>query len=137
MSSSDGEGLETGRALTQVPCQSFTRQPSFRDTKDLRFGMGMSHTHIKNPERRDRMLLLNAFAIFLMTLLGAAGESLGFDGLLKANTVKYRTLSLFRQGCMYYRLIPTMPEKRLRPLIERFTEMLAQHPTADEAFAMA
>jgi hypothetical protein len=65
-------------------------EPSFRDTKDLRFGLGMSHTHIKNPERRGRMSLLNALGIFLMTLLGAAGESLGFDRLLKANTVKYR-----------------------------------------------
>ena len=103
----------------------------------MRFGMGMSQTHIKKPERRDRMFLLNAFAIFLMTLLGAAGESLGFDRSLKANTVKYRTHSLFRQGCMYYGLIPNMPKERLRPLIERFTEMLAQHPTTKEVLAMA
>jgi hypothetical protein len=52
------------------------------------------------------MLRLNALAIFLMTLLGAAGESLGFDRLLKANTVKYRTHWLFRQGCLYFGLIP-------------------------------
>ena len=31
MSSSDGEGLETGRALTQVPRQSFTRQTAFQE----------------------------------------------------------------------------------------------------------
>lgn len=63
----------------------------------------MSRTYIKNPERRDRMLLLNAFAISLMTLLGAVGGSMGFDRLVKANTGKYRTHSLFRQGCLYYR----------------------------------
>ena len=34
----------------------------------------------------------------LLSLLGAAGESLGYDRWLKANTVKYRTHSLFRQG---------------------------------------
>jgi hypothetical protein len=80
---------------------------------------------------------LNAFAIFLMTLLGAAGESLGFDRLLKANTVKYRTHWLFRQGCMYYGLIPKMPPARLHPLIRRFTELLTQQPTAKDVFAMA
>ena len=37
------------------------------------------------------MLLLSALAIALLTLLGAAGESLGYDRWLKANTVKYRT----------------------------------------------
>ncbi len=38
----------------------------------------------------------------ILTLLGAVGESLGLDKGLKANTVKHRTLSLFRQGYYYY-----------------------------------
>ena len=54
-------------------------EPSFRDSKDLRFGMGMSALRIDDPQRRDRLLLLNAFAILLLMLLGAAGESLGMD----------------------------------------------------------
>jgi hypothetical protein len=37
------------------------------------------------------MLLLNAFAIALLTLLGAAGEVLGYDRYLKSNTTKRRT----------------------------------------------
>jgi hypothetical protein len=56
----------------------WTIEPGFRDTKDLRFGMGLSVLRIADPQRRDR-LLLNAFAIVLLTLLGAAGESLGMD----------------------------------------------------------
>ena len=52
-------------------------EPSFRDTKDLRFGMGLSSARISDPQRRDRLLLLNAFAVVLLTLLGAAGQSLG------------------------------------------------------------
>lgn len=111
-------------------------EPSFRDTKDLRFGMGMSDTHIRAPERRDRLFLLNALAIFLMTLLGAAGERLGLDRLLKANTVKYRTHSLFRQGCMYYELMPMMPIARLRSLIEKFAQLLLQQPTSTEIFSV-
>ena len=42
------------------------------------------------------------------------------DRLLKSNTSKTRTHSLFRQGCMLYELIPTMPEHRLEPLMQRF-----------------
>jgi hypothetical protein len=52
-------------------------EPAFRDTKDLRFGLGLSSVRIADPQRRDRLLLLNAFAVVLLTLLGAAGESLG------------------------------------------------------------
>ena len=81
-------------------------EPGFRDTKDLRFGLGLSTVRIADPQRRDRLLLLllNAFAVVLLTLLGAAGESLGMDRHLKSNTVKTRSHSLFRQGCMLYGL---------------------------------
>ena len=98
----------------------------FRDTKDIRFGMGMGSIHVSTPARRDRLWLLNALAVALLTLLGAAGEDLGYDRLLRSNTAKRRTHSLFRQGCMLYDLIPTMPEHRLRPLVERFAAMLAE-----------
>ena len=61
----------------------------------------------------------------MLTLLGAVGESLGMDRLLKSNTSKTRTHSLFRQGCMLYELIPTMPEHRLAPLMEKFAEAVS------------
>ena len=69
---------------------------------------------------------MNALAIVLLTLLGAAGEDLGYDRYLKSNTTKRRTHSLFRQGCMLYDLIPTMPDVRLVPLIDRFAAMLTE-----------
>jgi hypothetical protein len=106
----------------------------FRDTKDLRFGMGMGSIHVSTPARRDRLWLLNALAIALLTLLGAAGEDLGYDRYLKSNTTKRRTHSLFRQGCMLYDLIPMMPEQRLIPLIERFAAMLAKVPMFANTF---
>jgi hypothetical protein len=104
----------------------WTIEPAFRDAKDLRFGMGIAATRIGEPERRDRLLLVGAFAMALLTMLGAAGESLGMDRLLKSNTSKTRTHSLFRQGCMLYELIPMMPEQRLAPLLAGFGEMLAR-----------
>ena len=103
----------------------WTIEPSFRGTKDLRFGMGLSSTRIGEPMRRDRLLLISAFATALLTLLGAVGENLGMDRLLKSNTSKTRTHSLFRQGCMLYDLIPTMPDHRLAPLIEKFSEAVS------------
>jgi hypothetical protein len=106
----------------------------FRDTKDLRFGMGMGSIHVSTPARRDRLWLLNALAIALLTLLGAAGEDLGYDRYLKSNTTKRRTHSLFRQGRMLYDLIPMMPEQRLIPLIERFAAMLAKVPMFANTF---
>jgi hypothetical protein len=106
----------------------------FRDTKDLRFGMGMGSIRVSTPARRDRLWLLNALAIVLLTLLGAAGEALGYDRLLKSNTSKRRTHSLFRQGRMLYDLIPTMPDKRLLPLIEKFGAMLAEVPVFANTF---
>lgn len=106
----------------------------FRDTKDLRFGMGMGLIGVSSPLRRDRLWLLNALAMALLTLLGAAGEALGYDRLLKSNTSKRRTHSLFRQGCMLYDLIPTMPEWRLGPLIERFVAMIAEVSVFSETY---
>jgi hypothetical protein len=67
----------------------------------------------------------NAFAVLLVTLLGAAGEALGIDRTLKANTVKTRTLSLFRQECRWFAMLAIMPLERLRPLLRKFRSLLA------------
>jgi len=96
--------------------------------------MGLGEVRVSTPARRDRLWLINAFAVALLTLLGAAGEALGFDRLLKSNTTQRRTHSLLRQGIMLYQLIPTMPEHRLLPLVEKFAEMLAAHPVFVEMF---
>jgi hypothetical protein len=96
--------------------------------------MGMGAMHVSTPDRRDRLWLINAFAVVLLTLLGTAGEALGYDRHLKSNTSTRRTHSLFRQGSMLYELIPTMPEYRLQPLVEQFARMLAAQPVFREMF---
>jgi len=120
--------MATAKELMTTYGKRWGIESAFRDTKDLRFGMGMVSIRISTPERRDRLWLLNAFAVALLTLLGAAGEALGYDRYLKSNTSKKRTHSLFRQGAMLYQLIPMMPESRLRPLVERFAAMLLELP---------
>jgi hypothetical protein len=124
LAASDPEA--TAAVLVNHYARRWTIEPQFRDTKDLRFGMGLSTTRIGEPMRRDRLLLVSAFAMALLTMLGAVGESLGMDRLLKSNTSKTRTHSLFRQGCMLYELIPNMPEHRLAPLIAAFAKAVSQ-----------
>ncbi len=140
---------ESARALIDLYAKRWGIECAFRDTKDLRFGMGgagkgsvgdsrwkasggMSAMHVSTPDRRDRLWLINAFAVVLLTLLGAAGEALGYDRHLKSNTAKRRTHSVFRQGCMLYELIPNMPTIRLRPLVKQFGLMLAEQPALAE-----
>ena len=126
----------SAREIVNHYAKRWTIEPGFRDEKDLRFGMGMNALRIADPQRRDRLLLLSALAVVLLTLLGAAGESLGFDRLLKSNTSKRRTHSLFRQGCLLYDLIPNMPEHRLRPLVEKYAELLNQNSLFTQTFGI-
>ena len=119
---------ENARVLLKKYAKRWSIECSFRDTKDPHFGMGMGQIRISSPERRDRLWLLNALAVALLTLLGAAGEALGFDKHLKASTTKRRTHSLFRQGCLHYQLMPTMQEARLQPLMEKFAQLMLEQP---------
>ena len=125
----------TAATLINHYAKRWTIEPQFRDTKDLRFGMGLSSTRIGEPMRRDRLLLISAFATAFLTLLSAVGESLGMDRLLKSNTSKKRTHSLFRQGCMLYELIPNMPEHRLAPLMQKFAEAVSKTGLLSQSIA--
>ena len=123
----------SGAELVKLYGKRFTIEETFRDQKDNRYGLGLSATHIGDANRRDRLLLICAMAMSLLTLLGAAGESLGMDRMLKANTVKKRTHSLFRQGCYYYGAIPKMKPAELEPLIQRF----GQYVLGEEVYVHA
>jgi hypothetical protein len=94
---------ESGEATVKRYARRFTIEENFRDEKDPRFGLGTLSVRIEDPARRDRMMQVIAIATVLLTLLGSAGESLGLDRGLRANTVKRRTHSLFRQGREYLR----------------------------------
>ena len=124
----------TAKQLTGLYGRRWGIECTLRDSKDLRFGMGLGTIRVKSPERRDRLWLINAFAVVLLTLLGAAGEALGYDRMLKTNTAKRRVHSLFRQGCMLYDLIPTMREEWLGPLMQRFSQMLNEQPLFTDVF---
>ena len=109
---------------------------NFRDIKDYKFGMGMAHMHTRSVERRDRLFLVSALAVALLTLLGAAGDAVGLERTIKANTSKSRTYSFFRQGCIYYSLLPGMREQWAIPLMDKFYELLHEQPVFRQVFGI-
>ena len=114
----------------------FTIEETFRDTKDIHFGMGLKATHIKSAARRDRLLLLAALAHALLTMLGAAGERCGLDRTLKTNTSKKRQMSLYNQGCYWYMAIPNMREERLTLLMQAYADVLREHDFLRDIFGV-
>lgn len=122
--------------IVKLYSKRFTIEETFRDQKDLHFGMGLSATHINNADRRDRLMLLAAVAQTLLTLLGAASEASGLDRYLKTNTSKKRQMSLFRQGLYWYECIPTMREAWLRPLMDAFDRIVREQRFFQEVFGV-
>lgn len=114
----------------------FTIEETFRDQKNLRFGLGLSATHIGGTARRDRLLLVAALAQALLTLLGAAGEASGLDRLMKTNTSKKRQLSLLNQGINLYAAIPMMGEDRLAPLMTAYDAEVRRHEIFRSVFGL-
>lgn len=125
-----------GSELVERYGRRFTIEESFRDVKDLRFGTGLSSVRVGKTARRDRLLLLSALAVALLTILGAAGEAAGIDKHFKVNTSKKRQYSLFRQGCDYYESLPTMRDAWAEPLLEKFFELLRAHPAFDDVLGL-
>ena len=118
----------TASAAVKLYGRRFTIEESFRDIKDFRFGMGLSKTRVSKPGRRDRLLLVSAMAVTLLTMLGAAGEAADLEKHFKSNTSKKRTYSLFRQGCMYFESLPGMREAWLVPLLNNFVKIIQKEP---------
>jgi len=122
--------------VVKIYGKRFTIEETFRDEKNLHFGMGLSATHIRDASRRDRLLLLAAIAHALLTLLGAASEEAGLDRYLKVNTVKRRTHSLYRQGLYWYDCIPTMREDWLRRLMTAFDRIVREQAVMREVLGV-
>lgn len=118
---------KTAAAIVKLYGRRFTIEETFRDQKDIRFGFGLRATHIRSAARRDRFLFLLAISQALLTLLGAASERSGLDAYLRANTVKRRTHSLFRQGTYWYGCIPTMRDDWFDRLMAAYIDILREH----------
>lgn len=126
----------TASQVVKLYGKRFSIEETFRDIKDNRFGMGLYATHIKDEERRDRLLFMAAMAQALLTMLGAACEETGLDRMLRANTVKRRTHSLYRQGVTAYGMLPMMPDDWLEPLMEAFGRIVKEHQVTSDIFGV-
>ncbi len=124
----------TSSQLITLYAKRWSIECSFRDLKDDRFGFGLENVRTRACDRRDRLLLLGAIAVILLTLLGAAGESIGYDRSLYSSTAKKRQLSLIRQGSHWYSAIPNMPDKRLFPLIDAFAKIIKEQSIFNALF---
>jgi hypothetical protein len=119
---------EDAKKIVALYGRRFTIEENFRDEKDRRFGLGLLEARIARADRRDRMLQVLALATALLTLLGAAGEGLGFNRGLRANTVKRRTHSLFRQGREYIAGAIGRLADADRRVLESFRAFVARQP---------
>jgi len=119
--------------IVDLYSRRFTCEEHYRDAKDDRFGNGFKETRVSTPTRRDHMTLVNAVAVILMTLLGAAGEQLGCDRMLRANTVRSRTHSLYRQGREYVKGMLRTHFTRLRELL---WQLIYEHPSTCITFGV-
>jgi hypothetical protein len=116
------------KEIVALYARRFTIEENFRDEKDWRFGLGSRWVKIKRADRRDRLCLILAIAAILLTLLGQAGEELGLDRSLRANTVRRRTHSLFRQGREYLHGALGKLENAAAALWSRFVALVAAQP---------
>jgi len=124
----------TGDDIVKLYSRRFTCEENFRDEKDWRFGVAAKEVNLGSPERRSRLTLVIALAVALLTLLGAAGEALGLDRQLRANTSRQRTHSLFRQGREYLRGVVGNAADTARKLRPAFTRAFWRQFRANEIF---
>jgi hypothetical protein len=99
---------------------------ALRDSKFLRFDMGMGAIYVSPPDRRDRLSLLQTLVIALLTLLDAATKAWGYGRYRASKVTARRAHPLFGPDDMFHELSATMPELRLLPLIERPPAVLAE-----------
>jgi hypothetical protein len=114
----------------------FSIEETFRDEKDIPFGLGLSATHVGSCDRRDRLLLLAALAHALLTLLGAAGEKVGLDRSFQTSPKRGRALSLFGQGVFWYGALPNMKEEKALLLMVAFDELVREHAVFRQMFGI-
>jgi hypothetical protein len=126
----------TASEVVKLYGRRFTIEESFRDAKDIRFGVGLKATHIGRTDRRDRLLFLFAIAHALLTLLGGASEASGLDKTLKSSTNKHRTHSLFWQGNFWYRQLAIMRDDWFESLMTAFDKIVREHDVLVQALGI-
>ena len=75
-------------------------EETFRDTKNARFGWGLSYAKTSSPRRAEVLLMLVALAFAVVTLVGAAAREAGLDPRFRARSGNAPVLSVFKLGAL-------------------------------------
>ena len=80
--------------------------------------MALSHKYARSPHRRVQLFLVSTLVV---ALLGAAGDSVGLEQIVKANPYKQRTYLFSRQRyTYYYELLHSVRDERANPPLKKF-----------------
>ena len=80
-----------------------TIEETFKDIKNIERGYAIESVRLSAEERYDKMLLILSYAYLLLTLFGLIMETKNLHKKIMANTVKYRSISLFQVGLYYFK----------------------------------
>jgi|WetSurMetagenome_2_1015567.scaffolds.fasta_scaffold170737_2 hypothetical protein len=85
---------------------------TFKDKKNIIRGFCFEKMSLSSAERYDRMLLLICFAYLFFSLIGTIIEKFKLHKNIMANTVSYRSISLFQLGKYFYNKI-NLPTRQI------------------------
>ena len=89
--------------IVNIYYKRMTIEETFRDEKNVLYGFALEKMKLSSAERYDKMLLIISYAYLLIMLFGLLMEQKNMHRKIMANTVKYRSLSLFQVGLHYWR----------------------------------
>lgn len=89
--------------IVKIYYKRMTIEETFRDEKNILYGFALKKMKLSNAERYDKMLLIISYAYLLIMLFGLLMEQKNMHRKMMANTVKYRTHSLFQVGLHYWK----------------------------------
>ena len=110
-------------------------ETSFRDIKDMRFGMGLSAMRVSIAASRP-FVAAQCVGDCIAVVVGRGGGELGVRPLAEGEHGEVSYAFVVRQGLMLYEQIPNWPDERVWPLMERFSEMLMEQRVFKEIFGV-
>lgn len=80
--------------IVQLYAKRMQIEETFRDAKSHRFGWSFGCVRLSSPQRTATLLVLAAFAMVVVTMIGMTVERRGIHRAYQANTAQRRVLSL-------------------------------------------
>jgi hypothetical protein len=108
LAASPGLAGLTAKAMVAIYQTRMQVEEAFRDIKSERYGLGLSASLTKNPDRLAILLLIGALALFALWLVGSAGVKQNLHHRYQSNTTRHRcVLSTVYFGMQIMRRTPT------------------------------